>query len=119
MEHKLLSEPEFDFDAFCATLNTWKTAGAQSINMDWSTGSGLTLAYYPSGNRKLAETWKTLATATRYSEEYADFIELKLLPRLVELIQSIGLQPLTRCVDQQPILVMRQRRRQIASVHRG
>ena len=113
MEQKLLHEPEFNFDSFRSNLNSWKAAGAERINIDWSTGPGPTLVYFPSGNRTFGVTWKAPVAATRYSELYADFIEFKLLPRLVELVQGNGLNPLTRCVDQQPVLVMRQRRREI------
>lgn len=115
MENRLLHEPEFNFDSFRANLDSWKAAGAETINIDWSTGPGPTIVYFPSGNRTFGVTWKAPVAATRYSETYADFIEYKLAPRLVELVQGHGLQALVRCVDQQPILVMRQRRREIES----
>ncbi|MDR3707215.1 MAG: hypothetical protein P4L33_02865 [Capsulimonadaceae bacterium] len=113
MENKLLHEPEFDFDDYRAKLGEWKTAGAQKVAIDWSTGSGPSVVYAPSTDRSLATTWSASVSLTHYSELYADFIEYTLAPRLVEMAQGSGLTPLVRCVDQQPVLVQRQRRREI------
>ncbi|HEY3331700.1 MAG TPA: hypothetical protein VGK19_16845 [Capsulimonadaceae bacterium] len=113
MEHKLLHEPEFDFESFRAGLNEWKSGGATAVSIDWSTGPGPTVVYSPSNDRSYARTWKAPVAPSRYSELYADFIEYKLVPRLVELAAGNGLNPVVRCVDQQPVIVMRQRRREI------
>ncbi len=113
MEHKLLQDPDFDMEAIRATLSTWKSEGASNVNFDWSTGSGPTVVAFPSGDRSYAVTWKVSVPTSRYSELYADFLEYKLAPRLVELAQGNGLAPKVRCVDQQPVQVMRQRRREI------
>jgi hypothetical protein len=113
MEHKLLQEPEFDFDTLRANLAAWKAGGASTVSFDWSTGAGPTVVYFPSDDRSFATTWKWKVPTSRYSELYADFLEYKLAPRLIELAQGHGLAPKVRCVDQQPVQVMRQRRREI------
>jgi hypothetical protein len=113
MEHKLLNDPEFDFETFRANVSAWKANGASRTNIEWNTGPGPTVFYYPDETRSLGVVWKAPVSATRYSELYADFLDYKLAPRLAELAQGNGLAPKIRCVDQQPVQVMRQRRREI------
>jgi PIN domain nuclease of toxin-antitoxin system len=83
------------------------------VIFEWNTGPGPTVVYYPAGNRNFAKVWKLPVTATRYSEVYADWLDKKLSPRLVEQARGHGLTAVVRCVDQQPIQVMRMRRREI------
>lgn len=113
-EHALLEEPQFDFDTLREKLAAWKAAGASRVFFEWNTGPGPTVVYYPAGDRKLAGVWKLPVAATRYvGEMYADWLEQKLAPRLTEAAQGNGLAAVVRCVDQQPVQVMRQRRREI------
>jgi hypothetical protein len=119
MEHKLSKQPAFDFDAFRASTDHWKTLGATSVVVEWNTGLGPTLFYYPAGNRKFGVKWTELVPTVEYNELYADFIEFTLVPKLQEIVTSRGLTERTFCADQQPILVMRMRRREIENAQRA
>lgn len=113
MQHTLLHEPEFDFETFTARIAEFKNDGSQKIGIDWSTSGGPTVSYYAAGDSSHATTWSAPVAPAKYSELYADFIELKLLPRLVEIAKSSGVTPAIRCVDQQAVVTQRQRRREI------
>ena len=113
MEHRLQREPEFDLDAFRASVDTWKTAGAKSVVVEWNTGPGPTVFFYPAGERQFGVKWIEKVPTTQYNELYADFLEYTLAPKLMEIVASRGLTSRVVCVDQQPILVMRMRRREI------
>jgi len=115
-QHALLDEPEFDFDTLRTSLSAWKGAGESRVIFEWNTGPGPTVVYYPFANRSLLQVWKLPVSATHYSEVYADWLEQKLAPRLVEMAKGHGLTAAVRCVDQQPVQVMRMRRREIDRV---
>lgn len=113
MEHTLHQEPAFDLDALRQSLSAWKAEGVRQVVFEWSTGIGPTVFTFPAGARGRGVKWTTPVEANAYSEIYADFLERTLLPRLAAAAKELGLSAAVRCVDQQPILVMRQRRRQI------
>lgn len=113
MERKLHQEPPFDGETMRVRLDDWKTRQGSEVTIDWSTGVGPTLFYYPTGNRKLGVKWTVAVETFNYNEIYADYIERTLLPRLIELVQSRGLTARIRCVDLQPLQVQRMRRRHL------
>jgi hypothetical protein len=113
MERKLHQEPAFDMDTLRQKLDLWKQHDVKRIVIEWSTGTGPTVFYYPDGERRHGVKWTVAVETYNYNEVYADFIEYTLLPRLTETIASRQLETTTRCVDLQPLLVQRQRRRQL------
>jgi hypothetical protein len=113
MEHKLAKQPQFDFDSFRASVDAWKSAGATTVVVEWNTGLGPTIFYYPDGNREFGVKWIETVPTVQYNELYADFLEFDLAPKIKEVIASRGLTSRIYCADQQPILVMRMRRREI------
>lgn len=113
MERKLHQEPVFDFDTLRRKCDAWKEHGAGSVVVEWSTGTGPTVFYYPAGERRLGVKWTVAVETYNYNEVYADYIERTLVPRVREIIQSRGLESTALCVDLQPLQVQRQRRRQI------
>jgi hypothetical protein len=119
MEHRLSKQPAFDFDSFRTTVDQWKTLGASSVVFEWNTGLGPSIFYYPSGNRQFGVKWAETVPTTEYNELYADFLEYTLVPQLTEIIASRGLTYRAFCADQQPIMVMRMRRREIENAERA
>ncbi len=113
MERKLHHEPNFDTDALRSKCDAWKTGGATRIVLEWSTGTGPVVFYYPAGERRFGVKWTVAVETYNYNEVYADFIEHTLLPRLTEIITARGLQSSVLCVDLQPLQVQRSRRRQL------
>ena len=113
MERKLHQEPQFDSETLRAKCDAWKTHGAVKVVLEWSTGTGPTLFYYPAGERKQGVKWTVAVETYNYNEVYADFIEHTLVPRLREIIHARGLAETVMCVDLQPLQIQRQRRRQI------
>jgi hypothetical protein len=119
MEHKLHKEPDFDFDTLRARLDAWKTAGAKTVVIEWNTGLGPTVFYYPYGERQFGMKWHETVPTTQYNELYADFIEYTLIPQIKEAVAARGMTSRAVCADQQPILVMRMRRREIEQAQRA
>ena len=113
MERKLTQEPQFDVETLRAKCDAWKTHGATKVVIEWSTGTGPTLFYYPQGERKQGVKWTVAVETYNYNEVYADFIEHTLIPRLREIIHARGLAETVLSVDLQPLQIQRQRRRQI------
>jgi hypothetical protein len=114
MSHsELHHDPEFDFDTLRAKLAEWKSEGTAQVNFEWGTGKCPTVVYYPAGVRSFAQVWRLSVPPTGYSEVYADWLEERLAPQLISAAQRVGMTAKVLCVDQQPILVMRQRRREI------
>ena len=113
MERKLHQEPQFDTETLRQKIDAWKTHGAKRVVIEWSTGTGPTVFYYPAGERRLGVKWVIAVETYNYNEIYADYIEQTLVPQLREVIQSRGLTVTMMCVDLQPLQVQRQRRRQI------
>jgi hypothetical protein len=113
MERKLHQEPAFDLDTLRQKADIWKKAGGKRVFLEWSTGVGPTLFYYPEGERHFGVKWTADVRTDGYSEVYADYIEHKLIPLLSEALRARGLDVVVRCVDLQPLQVQRQRRRQI------
>ena len=113
MEHKLHEEPPFSFEALLATASGWKARSAKDVIVEWSTGTGPVIFYYPAGERVYGKKWTVDVTPDGYSEIYADFIEFKLLPKIVEALKQTGFAVAPRCVDLQPLQVQRSRRRAI------
>jgi hypothetical protein len=114
MEHKLATLPQFDFDTFREKIDSWKSSGATTVVIEWNTGLGPTVYYYPAGNREFGVKWTEAVPTVQYNELYADFLEYTLAQQLKEIVSSRGLTSRIICADQQPILVMRMRRREIA-----
>jgi hypothetical protein len=117
MERKLHQEPAFDMDTLRQKLDLWKQHGVKRIVIEWSTGTGPTVFYFPDGERRHGVKWIVAVETYNYNEVYADFIENTLIPRLIEMIASRQLEATERCVDLQPLLVQRQRRRQLERLH--
>lgn len=113
MERKLHQEPQFDMETLSAKCAAWKAHGASRVILEWSSGTGPNLFYYPAGERNLGVKWTVAVETYNYNEIYADFIEQTLVPRLRDMIQSSGLVATGMCVDLQPLQIQRQRRRQI------
>lgn len=113
MERKLHHEPIFDLDTLRQKCDLWKTNGVPSVVIEWSTGTGPTVFYYPEGERRYGVKWTAAVETYNYNEVYADYIEITLIPRLREAIAARGLGVTVRCVDLQPLQVQRQRRHQI------
>ena len=107
-------EPQFDMDTLRARCDAWKAHGASKVIIEWSTATGPTVFYYPAGERIQGVKWIAAVEIHNYNEVYADFVELKLIPQLVEVIHARGLTETVLCVDLQPLQIQRQRRRQIA-----
>jgi hypothetical protein len=119
MEHKLAKQPAFDFDNFRANIDHWKNLGASRVIVEWNTGLGPSLFYYPAGNREFGVKWTESVPTVEYNELYADFIEYTLVPKITEIVASRELSHRAFCADQQPIMVMRQRRREIETAQRA
>ena len=119
MERTLHQEPAFDADTLREKCDLWKRNGVSQVMIEWSTGTGPTLFYYPAGERRLGVKWIAAVETYNYNEVFADFIEYTLIPRLQEIIRSRGLESAVRCVDLQPLQVQRQRRRQIERAGRA
>ena len=113
MDRKLHQEPQFDLETLRGKCDAWKGRGASEVILEWSTGTGPTLFYYPAGERAQGVKWTVAVETYNYNEVYADFLEYTLLPRLHEAIRARGLADTTLCVDLQPLQIQRQRRRQI------
>jgi len=113
MERKLHQEPQFDMETLRQKIDAWKTHGAKCVVIEWSTGTGPNVFYYPAGERRLGVKWTIAVETYNYNEIYADFVEQTLAPKLREVIQSRGLTVTVMCADLQPLQVQRQRRRQI------
>jgi hypothetical protein len=119
MDLKLAKQPDFDFDAFRSTIDHWKTMGATTVVLEWNTGLGPTIFYYPADNRQFGVKWTETVPTVEYNELYADFIEYTLVPKVKEIILARGLKDRAFCADQQPIMVMRMRRREIENAQRA
>ncbi len=113
MERKLHQEPQFDMETLRAKCDAWKAHDASKVIIEWSTGTGPTLFYYPAGERSQGIKWTAAVETYNYNEVYADFVEHKLIPQLSDAIQERGLTATVLCVDLQPLQIQRQRRRQI------
>ncbi len=113
MERTLHQEPQFDLETLRRKCDAWKAHGATAVTIEWSTGIGPTVFYYPAGERAQGVKWTVAVETYNYNEVYADFIEHKLIPQLREVIHARGLGETVRCVDLQPLQIQRQRRRQI------
>lgn len=113
MERKLHQEPQFDMETLRLKCDAWKTHRASKVVIEWSTGTGPTLFYYPAGERSQGVKWTAAVETYNYNEVYADFVEHKLIPSLREVIHARGLTETVLCVDLQPLQIQRQRRRQI------
>ncbi len=113
MERTLHQEPQFDMETLRQKCDAWKAHGASKVVMEWSTGTGPTVFYYPAGQRKQGVKWTVAVETYNYNEVYADFIEHTLIPRLREVIHARGLTETALNVDLQPLQIQRQRRRQI------
>jgi hypothetical protein len=113
MAHGVFQDPEFDFDLFSASSSEWAGAGAKRLTIEWQTGPGPIVAWYPAGARALGKSWRFQAAPTQYNERYADYLEYRLMPRLSEIANKAGMRAVCLCVDQQPIQVMRMRRREL------
>ena len=113
MERKLHQEPAFDLETLRGKCEAWKAHGASKVVIEWSTGTGPTVFYYPGGQRGQGVKWIAAVETYNYNEVYADFIEQKLVPQLREVIHARGLAEAVLCVDLQPLQIQRQRRRQI------
>lgn len=116
MERKLHQEPAFDTETLRAKCDAWKAHGATKVILEWSTGTGPTLFYFPAGQRGQGVKWTAAVETYNYNEVYADFIEHTLVPRLREIIHARGLTETVLCVDLQPLQIQRQRRRRIEHV---
>ncbi len=113
MAHGTFHDPEFDIDTFRAEVSKWAKAGSKRLMIEWSTGPGPTVVYFPAGDRSVAVAWRVHVPSASYNEQYADFLDYRLMPRLREIGQGLGMDMRIACVDQQPIQVMRMRRREI------
>ena len=113
MERKLHEEPHFDMDTLRAKCAAWKAHDASKVILEWSSGTGPNVFYYPAGERGQGVKWTVAVETYNYNEVYADFVEHTLIPRLRTAIEEIGLPLTVMCVDLQPLQIQRQRRRQI------
>jgi hypothetical protein len=113
MERKLHQEPSFDLETLRDKADAWKSHSSKRVMIEWSTGTGPVVFYYPAGDRSFGVKWTAAVETFNYNEVYADFIEHKLIPQIEETIKSRGLEVSVRCVDLQPLQVQRMRRHQI------
>ena len=113
MERTLHEEPHFDLETLRLKCQTWKAQGTSKVILEWSTGTGPNVFYFPAGERGQGVKWTVAVETYNYNEMYADFVEHTLLPRLKDAIGESGLTPTVMCVDLQPLQIQRQRRRQI------
>ncbi len=113
MERKLHEEPHFDLDTLREKCEAWKAHEASKVVLEWSTGIGPNVFYYPAGERSQVAKWTVAVETYNYNEVYADFVEHTLIPRLRLVIEEVGLPLTVMCVDLQPLQIQRQRRRQI------
>lgn len=113
MERKLHQEPVFDFEILRQKCDAWLNHDAKRVVIEWSTGTGPTVFYYPAGERRLGVKWTVAVETYNYNEIYADYIEHTLVPKMREAIEARRLEASVLCVDLQPLQVQRQRRRQI------
>ncbi len=113
MERKLHQEPQFDLETLRVKCDAWKSHEAAKVVIEWSTGTGPTVFYYPAGQRGQGVNWTAAVETNNYNEVYADFIEHKLIPKIREVIHARGLAETVLCVDLQPLQIQRQRRRRI------
>lgn len=116
MERKLHQEPVFDFDTLRQKCDAWADNGAKRVVIEWSTGTGPTVFYYPAGERRLGVKWTAAVETYNYNEVYADFIEYTLIPKMREAIEARRLETTVLCVDLQPLQVQRQRRRHLEHI---
>ena len=113
MERKLHEEPHFDLDTLREKCEAWKAHGASKAILEWSTGTGPNVFYFPAGERSQGVKWTVAVETYNYNEVYADFVEHTLIPRLRRIAEEVGLPMTVMCVDLQPLQIQRQRRRQI------
>ena len=113
MERKLHEEPHFDLDTLREKCRAWKENGATKVILEWSTGTGPNVFYFPAGERGQGVKWTVAVETYNYNEIYADFVEHTLIPRLKDAVTESGLGLTVMCVDLQPLQIQRQRRRQI------
>ena len=119
MAHGPFHDPDFDMEPFKADVARWATNGAKRVMIEWQTGPGPTVSWYPDGARQLSGIWHAQVRPIDYNEQYADFLELKLTPKLVAVAKEAGLPSRALCVDQQPIVIMRQRRRELEQAEKA
>ena len=81
MERKLHQEPQFDLETLRVKCDAWKSHEAAKVVIEWSTGTGPTVFYYPAGQRGQGVKWTVAVETYNYNEVYADFIEHKLIPQ--------------------------------------
>lgn len=113
MERKLHEEPHFETDTLREKCEAWKAHGASKVILEWSTGTGPNIFYFPAGERGQGVKWTVAVETYNYNEVYADFVEHTLIPRLRRIVEEVGLPTTVMCVDLQPLQIQRQRRRQI------
>lgn len=113
MERKLHQEPVFDFETLRQKCDAWLKHDAKRVVIEWSTGTGPTVFYYPAGERRLGVKWTVAVETYNYNEIYADYIERTLIPKMREAVEARRLETSVLCVDLQPLQVQRQRRHQI------
>ena len=105
--------PPSTLDTLRQKLDLWKNNSVSHVVIEWSTGTGPTVFYYPAGERRHGVKWTVAVETYNYNEIYADFIEHTLIPRLQETTASRQVESTIMCVDLQPLQVQRQRRRQL------
>jgi hypothetical protein len=114
MQKALANKPTIDTHAVVKAVGHWKLLptgpGQDRTVIEWGVGKGPNVYVFPAASR--AEGLNLVQIKTSGSDErWADFLEHEFVPELEQLLSGLGLSPQVICVDQRPILIMRERRR--------
>lgn len=118
MHAALKDVPIFDAADFRGRTADWKKlldsapVGRKRTVIEWGVGRGPNCFVYPAPRRALGVHLAQGGTQTGSDERWADFLEFEFVPQIVAALKEDGLFPQAICVDQRPIQIMRQRRRE-------
>lgn len=118
MHTALKNSPVFDASDFRGRTADWKKMldaapiGQKRVVVEWGVGKGPNCFVYPAPRRALGVHLAQGGTQSGSDERWADFLEFEFVPQIVAMLGEDGLNPQLVCVDQRPIQIMRQRRRE-------
>ena len=90
--------------------------GLDRTVIEWGTGKGPNVYVFPAADRTAGLSVVQIKTSGS-DERWADCLEFEFVPELTQFLAGLGLKPQVICVDQRPILIMRERRRSLETHH--
>ncbi|MEI6431338.1 MAG: hypothetical protein WCP07_04070 [bacterium] len=121
MHSSLKNVPVFDAPDFRGRTADWKkivdtaSTGQKRTVIEWGVAKGPLCLAYPASRRDLAIQIVGSRTLTGSDERWADYLEFEYVPQVVAALTADNLNPQVICIDQRPIQIMRERRRELES----